>query len=187
MPLLRMIPNAVILAPASFEELRQCLKRALYDIEGVAAVRYPKGSENTVSADNLGAAGAALIPARELAYSGKHNKTLAVSYGRISAALAAACSEAGADLLRLVRISPVSEGAIDIAAGYERVGFFEEGTLQGGAAEGFAAALTARGYRGDYETVGVSDRFVPMGTVEEQLEMFGLDRAGMVRRLTSNR
>ena len=182
-----MIPNAVILAPASFEELRQCLKRALYDIEGIAAVRYPKGSEDTVSADNLGAAGAALIPARELAYSGKHNKTLAVSYGRISAALAAACSETGADLLRLVRISPVPEGAIDIAAGYERVVFFEEGILRGGVAEGFAAALMSRGYRGSFDMAGVNDSFVPMGTVEEQLEMFGLDKSGMISRLTSER
>ena len=186
-PMLRMIPNTVILAPASFEELRQCLKRALYDIEGVAAVRYPKGEESTASAETLGAAGAALIPARELAYSGKHGRTLAVSYGRISAELAAACAETGCDLLRLVRVSPVPEGAIDIAAGYERVVFFEEGTLRGGAAEGFAAALTARGYRGAYEMAGVSNSFVPMGTVEEQLEMFGLDRAGMVRRLTAGR
>lgn len=186
-PMLRMIPNAVILAPASFEELRQCLKRALYDIGGVAAVRYPKGCENTVSAESLGAAGAALVPARELAYSGKHSKTLAVSYGRISAELAAACAETGADILRLVRVSPVPESAVDIAAGYERVVFFEEGTLRGGAAEGFAAALLSRGYRGAYETVGVNDRFVPMGTVDEQLEMFGLDREGMARRLRESR
>lgn len=186
-PMLRMIPGAVVLAPASFEELRQCLKRAVYDIEGVAAVRYPKGGENLVTADTLGAAGAALMPARELAYSGKHNKTLAVSYGRISSELAAACAETGADLLRLVRISPVPEGAIDIAAGYERVVFFEEGILRGGAAEGFAAALMSRGYRGSYDMAGVNDSFVPMGTVEEQLEMFGLDKSGIISRLTSER
>ena len=99
--------------------------------------------------------------------------------------MAAACSETGADLLRLVRISPVPEGAIDIAAGYERVVFFEEGILRGGVAEGFAAALMSRGYRGSFDMAGVNDSFVPMGTVEEQLEMFGLDKSGMISRLTS--
>ena len=42
-------------------------------------------------------------------------------------------------------------------------------------------------YRGSFDMAGVNDSFVPMGTVEEQLEMFGLDKSGMISRLTSER
>jgi 1-deoxy-D-xylulose-5-phosphate synthase len=176
-----MIPNTVILAPASFEELRQCLKRAIFDLDGIACVRYPKGGESTVKVG--GAVGAALSPARDFAYSGKHGTMLAVTYGRISAELAAACEEIGADFLRLVRISPLPESAVDIACGYDRVVFFEEGILNGSASEGMRAALSGRGFRGGFAAVGADDRFVPAATVEEQLEMFGLDRESMKNRL----
>lgn len=183
-PMLRMIPNTVILAPASAEELRQCLKRAIFDTEGIACVRYPKGAE-TIAEIN-GAEAAALIPARDFAYSGKRSGTLAVTYGRTAVELAEACAQTGTDLLRLVRVSPFPEGALDIAVGYDRVVFFEEGIIRGGAAEGFSAALSARGCRSRFEAVGVDNAFVPAGTVEEQLELFGLDKNGMVRKLAAH-
>ena len=44
-PMLRAIPNTVIYAPATFEELRLCLSKAIYDTTGIACVRYPKGGE----------------------------------------------------------------------------------------------------------------------------------------------
>ena len=180
-PMLRLIPNTTIYAPATFEELRRCLKRAIYDTEGVACVRYPKGGEPAIERGTP--AGAALNPMRDYFYSGKRSGVLAVSYGRICADLAQAAYEAGADLLRLVRINPLPEGAVDAALGYERIVFFEEGSLGGGAAEGFAAAVMLRGFRGTFGMVGADNRFVPAASVREQLEMLGLSRQRMLQRL----
>lgn len=43
---LSQIPGMAVLVPASFDELRQMLRRAVEDIPGPVAVRYPRGGEN---------------------------------------------------------------------------------------------------------------------------------------------
>lgn len=170
--MLSQIPNVTIYSPACLEELRRCLKRAVYDTEGVAVVRYPKGGEYRKY----------LPPAADIAYSGRRSATLAVSYGRISAWLDEAADSAGADWLRIVKISPLPEKLMEIAAGYQRVVFFEEGMLNGGIAQRLAAQLIQRGFAGKFEMVG-AESFVPQATVEQQLAMFGLDADGMTERL----
>lgn len=171
-PMLSAIPNVTIYSPASYEELRRCMKRAIYDTEGIVAVRYPKGAEYR----------RLITPAVDFAYSGKRGGTLAVSYGRISAWLDESADSAGADWLRLVRICPLPEKAVEIALGYDRVVFFEESTLRGGVAERLAAQLLQRGFRGSFEMVGVQG-FVPAATVDRQLEMFALDKDSMTEKL----
>lgn len=175
-PMLRLIPNTTVFSPATFEELKMCLKRAVYETEGIACVRYPKGGEIS---------GAEFPTAEDFSYSGKRSDTLAVTYGRISAYLFEACKAAGADMLRLVRVSPMPENAVLHAMSYKRVVFFEEGSLAGGAAEDFFSRLAALGFEGRLESAGVDRRFVPVGTISEQLEMFGLDVKGMTARLNN--
>lgn len=179
--MLASIPHTTVFSPAGCEELRLCLSEALYNTEGIAAVRYPKGGEVSVE----------IQPQTVYDYSGRRGRTLAVSYGRLSAEMTAAAREASqrgepVDWLRLVRISPIPQEALDKAKAYDRVVFFEEGILQGGIGERFGAALLERGYSGGFEVVGADGRFVPAGTSAQQLEMFGLDRASMAARLTEN-
>ncbi len=180
--MLSSIPNTTIYSPASFRELTDCLSRALYETKGVAAVRYPKGGEYSVTLP-VGMTTPNGSPiSSSYAYSGKSSKTLAVSYGRIAAWLHEAAELCGADWLRLLMISPLPESAVKAAAKYDRIVFFEEGVISGGIGERLCAALRKRGYHGSYDIIGV-DRFVPTATVDEQLAMFGLDKEGMVRRL----
>lgn len=176
--MLASIPNTTVFSPASAEELRLCLSEALYNTDGIAAVRYPKGGES-----------GSVEPSVSWDWSGKRGGTLAVSYGRLSANMTAAAREASqrgepVDWLRLVRISPIPEEALRTSLSYKRVVFFEEGILQGGIGERFGAALLEMGYSGGFEVVGVDGQFVPAGTVAQQLELFGLDRASMAARLT---
>lgn len=179
-PMLRAIPNTVIYCPATFDELRLCLRTAIYNTEGVACVRYPKGGEFPVSGE---LASDAMQPRRNFFYSGKRSDTLGITYGRISANLIQAAAETSADFVRLVRITPLPESVYKIAMEYEHVVFFEEGSLNGGAAEGFLAELCARGFRGKAEIVGVRGEFVPAAEISEQLEMYGLDVHGMAEKL----
>lgn len=177
-PMLRAVPNTVIYCPATFEELRRCLSEAIYRTEGIACVRYPKG----VEPDIMGRAErfrSAFEPICGHYYSGKTSDVLGITYGRISADLAKACEKTGADMLRLVTINPFPKEIFEIALGYKKVVFFEEGSVRGGAAEGFLAELAWRGYRGRAECVGVADGFVPAATIEEQLAMYGLDEECM--------
>lgn len=177
-PMLRAVPNTVIYCPATFEELRCCLSEAIYRTEGIAAVRYPKGGEPDIMGRSERFK-SAFESVRDYYYSGKSSDVLGITYGRISADLAKACEKTGADMLRLVTINPFSEEIFGIALGYKKVVFFEEGSIRGGAAEGFLAELAWRGYCGRAECVGVADGFVPAATVEEQLAMYGLNEECM--------
>lgn len=169
-PMLRAIPNVTIYSPAGYEELKLCLKRAVYSTGGVAAVRYPKGGE------------CAELPAvTDYRFTTRGGSTLAVSYGRISAAAAGAAEEAGADFLRLVQINPIPKTVIERISRYKRVVIFEESSVQGGVGEGILAAAASAGCRG--EVVGVMGEFVPAATVDEQLKMFGLDKESMLAKL----
>lgn len=179
-PMLRAIPNTVIYCPATFDELRLCLHTAIYDTEGIACVRYPKGGEFSVSSD---LASSAMQPQNRFFYSGKHSDVLGITYGRISANLIQAAEQTGADFVRLVRINPFPESVYKIAMEYGRVVFFEESSLRGGAAEGFLAELCTLGFHGKAEIVGVRDEFVPAAEISEQLEMYGLDARSMAERL----
>lgn len=178
-PMLRLIPNTVIYCPATYDELRRYLHRALYSTDGIACVRYPKGAEPDIPKSCI----AAFSDIDDLYYSGKRSDVLGITYGRTSVGLAAAADRAGADFLRLITVNPLPEEVCDIAMQYERVVFFEEGSVRGGVGEGLLCELCRRGFRGKAEIVGVDGEFVPAATMEEQLSMYGLDEASMCEKL----
>lgn len=178
-PMLRLIPNTVIYCPATFEELRRYLHKAIYSTDGIACVRYPKGAETEISKSSV----AAFSDIDDLFYSGKRSEILGITYGRTSVGLASAADRAGADFLRLITVEPLPEEVYKIALQYERVVFFEEGSVRGGVGEGLLCELCRRGFRGKAEIVGVDGGFVPAATMEEQLEMYGLDEASMCDKL----
>lgn len=179
-PMLRLIPNTVIYCPATFEELRRYLHRAIYSTDGIACVRYPKGAERDIPQGGV----AAFSDIDDMFYSGKHSDVLGITYGRTSISLAAAANRAGADLLRLITVNPLPDEVLEIAMRYDRVVFFEEGSIRGGVGEGLLCELCRRGFRGRAEIVGVDGEFIPAATMEEQLEMYGLDEESMYVRLS---
>ncbi|MCH5203349.1 MAG: 1-deoxy-D-xylulose-5-phosphate synthase [Oscillospiraceae bacterium] len=179
-PMLRSIPNTTIFSPASFDELRICLDRAIYDTEGIAAVRYPKGSEFSEIPERFKGS---LAPVCDFYYSGKNSAVLAVTYGRASLNCAEACEKSGADLLRLVKINPLPDEIVGIAKKYDRVVFFEEGSKNGGVGENLAVELMGAECNTSVEIVAVNGGFVPAATVEEQFEMYGLSVGKMTERL----
>ena len=177
-PMLRLIPNTVIYAPATYDELRECLHRAIYSTDGIACVRYPKGAGLKVSKWGL-----AFNNIGDFYYSGKYSNILAIGYGRTSGDLGTASYAVYTDYMRLLKIEPLPAEVCEIALQYERVVFFEEGSVKGGVGEGLLCELCKRGFKGRAEIVGVDGEFVPVATMEEQLAMYGLDEASMYDKL----
>ena len=178
-PMLRLIPNTTIFCPATYDELRRCLHTAIYDTNGIACVRYPKGAEPEIPRGLL----PAFTDVTDFYTSEKRSDVLGISYGRVSVALAAACRETGADFLRAVKIAPLSDRIAEIALSYKHVVVFEEGSINGGFGEGLLCELCRRGYRGSAEIVGVDGEFVPAATMGEQLQMYGLDERSIAEKL----
>ena len=177
-PFLTTIPHVTIYSPSTFAELDISLKQALYDAAGIAVVRYPKGGE---------------LPGCEgfqpdyKPYTHLKNgkaRILLMTYGRLfSYALIAAreLSEEGmpVSLLKLTRIWPLPEECVAIAAEYDWVFFFEEGSRQGGIGQHLQSRLLESGFRGEFRLKAI-DGFVPACSVSAGFRRTGLDVDGMI-------
>ena len=182
-PMLNNIPNTVIYSPCYFDELGSAFYNAIYKHKCLVAVRYPRGSQ----------------PHRPKGYSpnpiytvyGNGKDAAIVTYGRIFAYAAEAMDilkEKGVNvtIIKLNRIRPISEEAVQKAAEFEKVYFFEEGIETGGVGELFYYMLHDFDFKGKFELTGIKDKFVPQSTVEEALAELNLDCMGIVNKLTWN-
>ena len=178
-PFLTTVPHMTIFSPATYAELEQDLHQAVYETDGIVAVRYPRGGqpENLASYSSDGAA-----------YYLEENagaNTLVITYGRLYGNVVAAAQRCAQDdalvsVLKLNCIFPLDDAVIKIAARYPRVIFAEEGSLRGGIGEILAARLLQEGFSGCY-IIRAIERNLPPCTVEEGMQMNGLDTDGLYR------
>ncbi|MFR7722094.1 MAG: transketolase C-terminal domain-containing protein [Clostridia bacterium] len=172
-PMLTCIPNVTVFSPSDYDELRLCLRMAIYDTPSVAAVRYPRGAE---------VQGVHMELDREnmFCYEKHGGKVLAVCYGRtgLTAAQAVRENDLEADILKLVRIFPIERAVTDICMEYDRIIVFEESLKNGGIGEHLTSALEEKGYKGDIRINAMSG-FVKQAKTESVLKRFRLDKDGI--------
>ena len=172
------IPGVSILSPCYFDGLKTSLSAALYEIEGVVAVRYPRGSEGFRPED---------YPQESVnydIYGDKNADTLLITYGRLfTEALKARelLAEQGKNIciLKLCQIKPVDPEAVKFAAGFENICFFEEGMHSGSVAETVRRLLDDAGYQGHYAVRAIDDKYVHHAPIASILNKLGLDAQGM--------
>lgn len=121
--LLTSIPNTTVYSPSCYEELHLCTRKAILSDNGVCAVRYPRGEEAEICAKS--------VLSTDFAFENNSADILLVTYGRLYENVIIAkniLNKAGVkpDVLKLVKIHPVSKQAADIIASHKKVFFFEE-------------------------------------------------------------
>lgn len=178
-PMLRAIPHTTVYAPSNFKELQVHLRQALYDTDGIAAVRYPKGAEPTALADYE-----PTYQTYDYDDCGER-RTLVVTYGRVFGdvtVLSRRYREEGApfSVLKLNRIHPLDEQVIAIARQYDTVLFVEEAARSGGVGEYLGTRLLQDGYSGHY-AVRAIDVTLGACTTAQGLHITGLDAEGIDR------
>lgn len=174
--MLRAMPNTTVFAPANYRELSIHLRQALYDTQGIAAVRYPKGSEHPLLADMEPSYG-------PYTYLPDGQDTLLITYGRVLGdvlAVGRQRQEAGQPtaVLKLNCIHPIDEEILPIIRQFKQVYFFEEATRCGGVGEALGSQLMAAGYTGQYAVLAINS-LPGVCTVAEGLQAAGLDEAGI--------
>ena len=176
--MLNAIPGVSILSPCYFDGLRSAMNAALYDIEGVVALRYPRGSEGfrpegyteeSVNYDIVG---------------DRNASVLIVTYGRLFSEAAKAAQQLKEEgvsvcILKLCRIKPVDPEAVSFAAGFQRVFFFEEGMRSGSVAETMRRMLAETSFDGSYTSRAVDDKYIHHASVASALHRLGLDAQGI--------
>ncbi|MEG0777483.1 MAG: 1-deoxy-D-xylulose-5-phosphate synthase [Oscillospiraceae bacterium] len=171
------VPHMALMCPASYAELYDMLKLALYRIEGPVAIRYPRGGEGEYKA-SAGANPSTIL--RE----GK-DITL-VGYGTmINNALAAAktLSENGfeAELIKLNLINPLDTEAVNRSLKKTgRLLIAEDVCANGSIGSKLLAAAARAGIalKGAV-TLDLGDGIVQQGEVSELLKLKGLDSASI--------
>ena len=166
------IPGAVLYAPSNFSELKYMLDACIYKENGIAALRYPRGGEEEICA---------AFPATGNSYDVIKNNgnILIVTYGRtFSAALKAAEKAGNADVMKLNRILPIDDSAVNFASKYDKVVFAEEGIKNGGIAIQFMAELMLKGYKGK-TAIRAIEGFVPQNSIQNALSSLKLDADGI--------
>lgn len=135
---LSQIPGMTVLVPASFDELRQMLRRAVEDIPGPVAVRYPRGGENGYAGSWNGEAIQVLREGGDAAV-----VTCGILTGEtLRAADALQAEGVGVRVVKLAQVSPLDGKELCAALdGVKRLVVAEDQLRAGGLGERLSALL----------------------------------------------
>lgn len=181
-PFLNTIPDIVIYSPCSFKAMYADLNDAIYGGEYSAAIRYPRGGENTNTTKLK------YNKVEFATYGNTQAKQVIVTYGRLSGEAIEAVdklNEEGIDiyLISINKIKPIDEEIIDMLLKCSKVFFFEEGLKSGGVGEKVALKLLEKGYTGSYSLTAVDDRFVVQASINELLKMYKMDAESIAEKV----
>ena len=173
------IPNMTVLCPASFAELRAMLRRALFEMTGPVAIRYPRGGEGAFTADTSAGDFAELRTGKDI--------TLCAYGTLINNVLGAAelLHEDGieARVVKLNRISPFRGGELSRIFGTtKRLLVAEECSGVGCIGQRIAAILAEEGHEPQRLMLcNLGRRFIEQGSVGELYRQCGLDAESLAR------
>lgn len=173
------IPNMTVLCPANFAELRAMLRRAVLEMAGPVAIRYPRGGEGAFTADESGSDFAELRAGGDI--------TLAAYGTMVNNVLEAAellhGKEIEARVVKLGRISPFRGGELSrVFGGTKRLLVAEECSGVGCIGQRIAAILAEEGHEPEKLMLcNIGRRFVEQGSVQELYRQCGLDAVSLAR------
>jgi 1-deoxy-D-xylulose-5-phosphate synthase len=173
---LRCIPNITIMAPADENECRQMLYTG-FQLEGPAAVRYPRGYGTGVAVEKT----MELIPLgrAELRRNG-HNVALLAFGSTLQIALEAA-HQIDATVVNMRFVKPLDDDMVlQMATGHTLLVTIEDNAVMGGAGSAVNECLAAHGCNHPVINLGLADRFGDQGSREQVLSDYHLDVDGII-------
>ena len=170
---LSQVPGMTVLCPASFAELRRMLHRAVEEIDGPVAMRYPRGGQGRYQDDG---GDGTFVCLRE------GNDAAILTYGiLVNQALDAAelLAQKGirVRVVKLNQICPLDSKQVkDALSGTERLLVLEDCMATGCVGQRIAAILAQERMEPRCLTLkNLGGRFAPQGTVDQLYKAFGLD------------
>ena len=188
---LRPIPNMVIGAPMTADDLRQMMILAK-DYDGPIAIRYPRGKANGHLGDEvkdklLIGKGVCLREATEGA------KMAVLSIGAIGNTVDEAIEllgeKAKGDEARVAHydmrwLKPIDEQLLkQVAEKFDTIVTVEDGVINGGLGSAVLEYMADHGYTPKVVRLGVKDQFVEHGSTKELYQLLKLDKEGICESL----
>ncbi|MGI8514301.1 MAG: 1-deoxy-D-xylulose-5-phosphate synthase [Acidimicrobiia bacterium] len=177
---LRMVPNLVVGAPADATELAGMIATAVTH-DGPIAIRFPKAA-----ASSLPALPSTPIPIGEWELLSAGEDVLILASGRLvetaeKAATEAATQGISVGVVNARWIKPLDDRLVSWAASARAIITLEDNVIAGGFGAAVMEELSKVGMAGKVRILGIPDRFLPAGSVDELLAEIGLDTDGVTR------
>lgn len=176
------IPGLTVMAPKNAAELRQMLEFCITCPEPTA-LRYPRGEAGNALEEHH-----APVRRGECEWIWEKGEVLFLAVGSMvetAADAAEILKKEGitAALVNVRFLAPVDERMLAAALSYRMVVTLEENVARGGFGEGVARVLLSQGYRGKFVSVSLPDQFIEHGSQDELKRAYGLDAAGVAKRI----
>jgi 1-deoxy-D-xylulose-5-phosphate synthase len=170
---LRTVPNMVLMAPADENECRQMLYTG-YQLNGPAAVRYPRGSGPGVALQKEFSA----LPIGKGKVVREGKKIAILAFGSMVKPALEAGEKLDATVVNMRFVKPIDAGLVEqMAATHELIVTVEEHQIMGGAGSAVLEVLAKTDARA--LLLGLPDRFINHGDSAKLLSAVGLDAAGI--------
>ena len=170
-PFLTTIPNVTIYSPASYDELKLCLNKAIYEDNGLVCVRFPKGRECYE---------VTLPVSTDYSLTERGSDTLLISYGREMHEVEKASIELGADSLKLTSLWPLQNDIVTIIKRYRKAYVFEECSIDGSVGEKLASLVP------DLNRTAISG-YVTNMAICEALDLYSLSSEKIVGKVRNDK
>jgi 1-deoxy-D-xylulose-5-phosphate synthase len=180
---LRCLPNMTVMTPADENECRQMLYTA-FQLDGPAAVRYPRGSGPGVPIEQEMRAlpiGRGEMRRQNSGQGEPGPKIALLAFGAMLQPALKAGEALDATVANMRFVKPIDEELIvAVANGHELIVTIEENVIAGGAGSAVLEALERHGLTTPVLQLGLPDRFVDQGDPGVQIASCGLTADGIV-------
>ncbi len=174
---LRAIPNLTIMAPADENECRQMLTTG-FQLNGPAAVRYPRGTGTGVPIDTSLAG----LPLGKGEVRRKGQRIAILSFGALLSQALDTGDKLDATVANMRFIKPLDTALLkQLAAEHELLVSLEDNAIMGGAGSAINEWLAQHQLQIPIINLGLPDVFLEHGPREELLAEAGLDTDGIIR------
>jgi 1-deoxy-D-xylulose-5-phosphate synthase len=184
---MRCIPNITIMTPSNERECQLMLSTG-YQLNGPAAVRYPRGCGN----------GAQLPEINETIEIGKgyivrdldpavarKSKVALLNFGTTLTEAKIAAQEINATLVDMRFVKPIDEALIrEMSQSHDCIVTIEDNAIAGGAGSAVNEFILSQALAIKVLNIGLPDNFIKHGTQAEIHQELGLDSQGIVAKIT---
>jgi 1-deoxy-D-xylulose-5-phosphate synthase len=178
---LRPIPNLTICSPMDEHELRRLMYTAQLPDQGPFVIRYPRG--NGVQADWRCPLEAVQVGTGRKMKDGKDVAVLSIGPVGNNAALAVEGTTAAHYDMRFLK--PLDERILhEVGQKFRKIVTVENGVRNGGLGSAVLEWMSDHGYQPQVVRLGLPDSFIEHGTVNQLLEIVGLDVESIRKELT---
>ncbi len=179
----RSIPNIIIASPLNEIELRNMMYTAQLEGMGTFVIRYPRG--RGVNPDWK-------VPFQQLKIGKgqtlKDGKDIAIiTIGHVGNTAIEVCNQLAADGIEAAHydmrfLKPIDKDLLHtVFAKHKRVITIEDGTILGGLGSAVMEFAADNNYHAKIKRLGIPDRFVEQGTLDELKAECGFDKTGIIK------